>query len=147
MYFASPDIVTPTQPNAELFSAHGKVLMAGYLVGGAVWAATALMGLGYAEQLSGMLALLPYAAMLAMVLWFAGGAWVMNRQELQVQRGARRYPVCVNRPVRPTAQRVADLRSDAPEELHTFFSQPAPPLPEVAPGHPLRPVSLFGAYQ
>lgn len=107
----------------------------------------ALVSLGYAEQLSGMLALWPYAAMLAMVLWLAGGAWVMNRHELQVQRGARRYHANVNRKVPSSIQCVANLRSDAPCELHAFFNQPAPALPEVAPGQPMRPVSLFGAYQ
>lgn len=125
MTFASPDIAYTTHPTDALFSAHFKssVLMAVYLIGGAAITTAALVGVGYSKQLTGTWALLPYGLMAVMLLWFGMGAWVMKRQQQQVQRCDRRYTAYMNRQRKAPASSAAELPSDEPWELRAFWAQ------------------------
>lgn len=169
MLFASPIAALKPRPHTEaLFQEHFKssAAMAVYLIGGGALAAGSLLSVGYTAQRSGTVTALPYVAMAVMVLWFALGAWLLNRQERQLQASTRNYAAYVQRhtiaaraAAPSTAQAVAALRSDEPWELHAFWNRYAPPAAglETQPAATLerpavvadyaRPVSLFGAYQ
>lgn len=123
MNFTSPDTAYTTHPTDALFSAHFKsaVLMAIYLMGGAALTAGTLIGLVYSEQLSDAWALLPYALMAAMVLWFGLGAWAIKKHQQQVQRCDHRYHAHIQRHTANRQPTVADLASDEPWELRAFW--------------------------
>lgn len=123
MNFASPDIAYTTHPTDALFSAHFKsaALMAIYLIGGVALTLGALIGVGYTEQLQGAWALLPYALMAAMVLWFGLGAWAMKKHQQQVQLRDRSYQAYIQRNAASSKPTVADLASDEPWELRAFW--------------------------
>lgn len=170
MLFASPAAALKPRLHTEaLFQEHFKssAAMAVYLIGGGALATVSLLSVGYAAQHSGTVTALPYVAMAVMVLWFAVGAWLLNRQERQLQASTRNYASYVARhtlrtPAKApdTEQAVAALHSDAPWELHAFWSAYAPRTaatdtqtaatlerPAVLRRRHARPVSLFGSYQ
>lgn len=120
-------LATAPHPRDALFSAHSTsaVALTIYLIVGSALAAAAMAGMGYAQQLEGGLAWLPYAALLAMLLWFAAGAWVMKRQQRKVKACAQRYNAYVHRHAHvPSAPaNGASLPTDEPWELRAFWSQ------------------------
>lgn len=128
MSFASPDIAYTTHPTDALFSAHLKssVFMAVYLIGGASLTAAALVGVGYTEQLRGTWALLPYALMAAMLLWFGLGAAVLNKQKQQLERCDQRYNAHINQRTPTVAPTVAPPDADEPWELRAFWGNDEP---------------------
>lgn len=123
MSFASPDIAYTTHPSNALLNAHFKssVLMAVYLIGGVGWTGAALVGVGYTEQLHGTWALLPYALMAAMVLWFGMGALLLHKQEQHIELCDRSYRAYVKRQAFTTKLSVAKPSADAPKELGAFW--------------------------
>jgi len=164
MLFASLTAALKPRPHTDaLFTDHFKAAagLAVYLIGGSALAVVGLMSVGYAEQLSGAMAALPYVAMLVMVLWFGIGAWLLNDQERQLQTSARNDQAYVQHHTltRPPQQTVPTMAADDPWELRAFWNQQGPRVQPTTSDtqrtlertmlltRPARPVSLFGAYQ
>lgn len=111
-------------PRHALMRAHlqSSIGLAVYLIVGGALAVAALIGVAYAPQLSEPWALLPYVAMVVMVLWFAAGAWLIQKQHDKLQCREQTYSAYVQRHAEsyaPTNPEKAN--ADAPWELHAFW--------------------------
>ena len=122
-----PAFPASKHPRVSLLDAHlqSSVLLAVYLIVGCALAVLSLIGVAYTEQLNGAQALLPYAAMAVMVLWFSLGALVIKKHQRKLDNCHNHYSAYVQRHARPEAERttVESLTSDEPWELQAFWGK------------------------